>query len=497
MAKFVGPSGIELPADPTIDLQAATKQYVDNNSGGADTSGPYLIVASVDAPASVKEFADYVCTGSADQTTINSAITAAVGEGGRGKVQLTGGRFYLSNAVMLQTGIQLAGCGWITELRGSAHSASDGAWVKLLDNNVHATSVSDLWVSGNARHGVHGMVYNNTGGEALTYPAISPDFHHYIHNVMISYCGTSTTSADGLRFEGNTRVCKVSKLKVHLVRGSGVVISGSSDMHFVDCDVTTNSSGLGHGFVVDGADNKFTNCKAFYCSRDGWQISSSRNVLTNCAAQDNGQHGFHFTNTFSTVANGLTADSNGRLVAGDGVVVDGSNLNINVSAYDRGQTPGSPQRYGINFVSGTNNIITGLARLNATADVNGTPGAGSFVRIIRESGTIYEFPSSTPSSPVSIPFHFPIISTGVKTARFIAPFNFTLTSIRARVESGSGVACRAVVNGSNLATLSSIGTSVVSTTYNTAVTTGQVIQIEITSAGTSASDLSITLGGAT
>lgn len=496
MAKFLGPSGIELPGDPTDELHAATKRYVDSiDTGGGSKGNPYIIVASVDAPESTKASADYVCTGSNDHSPINSAIEAAEGEGGRGTVLLTGGRFYLGNSILMRTAVQLTGCGWWTELRGSSHNASGGAWVRLQSVNEHATGLSNLWINGNARHNVHGIAYDNTGG-TLGSPDTSPDYLHKIVDVLVTYTGSSTGPADGIRFDGNTRVTKVTRTKVYLARRNGIVIDGSSDMHFTDCDIQTNDSGEGHGVIVGGGDNVFTSCKAFYCSRDGWQISSSRTSLVNCAAQDNGRHGFNFTNTFATTGSGLKADSNGRLVTGDGFYIDGSNININGSAYDRQQSPQN-QRHGFNFVSGTNNIVTGLSRLNSGNDINGTPGSNSWVKIGLPS-SVYEFGGGgggSSSSPVVIPFHFPEVSTGTKGALFIAPFDFTLTSIRARLSSGSGVSCRAVVNGSNQSILSSIGTSVSSSSYNTSVSAGQIIQVSITGAGSNASGLSVTLGG--
>lgn len=92
-------------------------------------------------------------------------------------------------------------------------------------------------------------------------------------------------------------------------------------------------------------------------------------------------------------------------------------------------------------------------------------------------------------------FYVPVLATGVKAARFVSVGAFDLTVMKGICGAGSGVTYRVVVNGSALATASATGTSVVSTAYTTELAAGDIVQIEVVNIGTSATDLTVTLGG--
>jgi len=74
---------------------------------------PTVVIAASDATDLSKSKADYVCTGTNDQTTLNAAI-AAHGSFGFIRVALTEGTFNIAAAVSNVT--QLTGCGWSTSL---------------------------------------------------------------------------------------------------------------------------------------------------------------------------------------------------------------------------------------------------------------------------------------------------------------------------------------------------------------------------------------------
>lgn len=97
---------------------------------------------------------------------------------------------------------------------------------------------------------------------------------------------------------------------------------------------------------------------------------------------------------------------------------------------------------------------------------------------------------------IAIPFHIQgTLTTGVKTPEFICPVSGSVTPMRGRCSAGSGVTYRLVKNGSsNMDTSSSTGTTVVSTTLSTnnTVSSGDRVQLEIVSAGTGGTDLSVT-----
>lgn len=104
--------------------------------------------------------------------------------------------------------------------------------------------------------------------------------------------------------------------------------------------------------------------------------------------------------------------------------------------------------------------------------------------------------SGAPTTPAPLTsFYLPVITTGVKAARFVSVGGFTITTMKGIVGSGSGVTYRITVNGTAQSTSSATGTTVVSTTYSKVLTAGDIVQLEVVNAGTAASDLTVTLGG--
>lgn len=98
--------------------------------------------------------------------------------------------------------------------------------------------------------------------------------------------------------------------------------------------------------------------------------------------------------------------------------------------------------------------------------------------------------------PIPIPFHVGgSLAVGVKTPKFIAPAAMTLRGLRAVLASGSGVAARLVVNGAaNAGTATAaIGTAVVTNDFaDVALAAGDTVAVEVTNAGASGVDLSVT-----
>jgi len=97
---------------------------------------------------------------------------------------------------------------------------------------------------------------------------------------------------------------------------------------------------------------------------------------------------------------------------------------------------------------------------------------------------------------IPIAFHIQgTLTTGVKTPEFICPVAGTVTPMRGRVSAGTSVTYRLVKNGSsNMDTSGATTTSVVSTTLSTnnTVSAGDRVQLEVVSAGTGGTDLSVT-----
>lgn len=364
-----------------------------------------VLVASSQAPVAVKANADYVCDGTGDEATINSAITAAAAQpspittttalGGGGKVVLSAGRFNIANPIVLKTGVFLQGQGMLTEIfAASAVTSGAGAMISLFDTATHATRVSSLWLNGNGATGnCHGMKYVNTGSTFSGRPDTNPDAVHRIDNVDITNTD-GAASRHGIWLNGTSggpRGTIMQGIRIFGTSGHGVWLDGASDAHIAE--VQTQVDGSGHyGFNIGGGNAQLTTCKAFYSDSHGFYLGSSRSTLTNCVAQDNGEYGFYVAGADANIVGGQ-ADSNSRLSGTGGGLYTGINFHLSgMSFFDRGQTPGSPQLRGIVFgASLTQAMVFAHVKVPSGSDhvvnsANFTGGANNVGRILR-SGT--------------------------------------------------------------------------------------------------------------
>lgn len=356
-----------------------------------------LKVASSHAPADVKAQADYVCTGTDDQTVINAALLAAsrpadgFGGIGAGCVELVGPNFFTGHnggVITMYPATWLRGSGYGTLIQPSYATFSGLGAIELVNDTTDHTFVSDLSIgkpnSNTSR--CHGFRYVQSGvGDAYELDSGSDPFNRISdvnifkpqgHGVWVS--GTSSGNRE-------THVDHVLAWDTGL---SGFRIE-SSDSKFTACTAQAGSGGS--GFYIAGGNSKLAQCKAYYTdgSFDGYEVVSSRAEIVGCSAQDNGRWGFNISSTDCTVV-GCVADSNARLdAAGGGFQIGGSGLFADLSAFDRGQTPASPQLQGIVFSASPQVFLTGRVKVpSGTAHVVGSPGANSYMRVVRDGATV-------------------------------------------------------------------------------------------------------------
>jgi hypothetical protein len=359
------------------------------NPSAASGAVGAVLVASNDAPQAVKDIADYVCDGTADNVEINNAITNATGQGGRGKVQLTGGRFFIASSIVMQTGVWLAGSGPITEVRAinisaTVGSGTDPAIIKLIDVNTHLTYLSDMWLNGNASSGGtgHGVYYESasSGDSHSAYPDTSPDPDHNIRNLYVSNFGNSSLR-NGLYMGTDLRGSIIQSCQIRNIGGYGVYLNAAPDSHIANVHMGT--IGLS-GFRIAGGNVKLSNCKAYYCDSWGFEVSSGRCNLTGCESQDNA-NGFKFSSTNIT-ASSLTIDTSETT----SLELASSHISVHgFTCFNRGGGRYATTATGIVFTSTPANVqVTGVVNTsNLTTPVSGTyTSANNFVRITSTSG---------------------------------------------------------------------------------------------------------------
>lgn len=379
-----GTAGATGPAGPTGPSGTAGATGPAGPTGPAGATGPtgpagtstsassgILLVAASNAPASVRDSADYVCDGTADQVQINQALTDA---GSTSKVLLSGGLFTISGSISLtQSGMTLHGSGYQTTRIDVANGTNAHA-IHVSGANVVGVEIANLMIYGNRS--------NNTSGDGIyidTAWGADGDGSHLVFNVDVQYA-----AAHGIHTNQNTRVLRALSCRVKAAQRSGYFLDGS-DAQLTNCvaDVCEES-----GFYLWSSNIMLVGCKAFYCgeagpAHAGFYVNASRGEMTGCEAQDNYYNGFWCTPTgtgsYQCLFTGCIADSNGQALdaaannASHGLLIDNSDRNVVTggvyaeSGNNTGDGLGAPQNYGIRILgTSSENTITGVAFRNNT-----------------------------------------------------------------------------------------------------------------------------------
>ncbi|WP_117212236.1 right-handed parallel beta-helix repeat-containing protein [Allorhizocola rhizosphaerae] len=369
---------------------------------GAAQAGPgvgsrplRITVAAKDAPAYIKAEANYVCTGTNDQNTINAAIAeAATGpvagssERALNAVELSGGQYYCSGSILLQSGVDVAGAGMFASvLRAVGLTAVSGAGarvglVKLFDTNTHGCGLHGFTLEGGGTAGgtCDGLVYSNDGASNPSgYPYTSPDPDCYAYDLFVRGFrtpGVDGAGRNGLYAETDMRGTLLHTCQVRDCSGDGIVLGGTPDshidrVHIGGCD--------GYGINVASGNNKVTNSKAYYCNIAGMRLAGSRGTFSCLEVQDS-VVGFDISGT-PCVAAALTADT----CRDDGIILR-SSTGVSLDGFQvlcRANGRYASQLRGVSFMGSPAEctIVGRVATANIGTKVLNAPGPNSFVRI--------------------------------------------------------------------------------------------------------------------
>jgi len=382
-ATDVALSGVQDNEVLTYDSSSSKWQNALGGSGfGSSTA---IVVAANDAPAKVKSGADFVCSGSNDQVQINQATEKAFDDN-RPQVILAGGRFYISNKIIVYPHIEIKGLGLGTSVTSVGMPAV--GMFELYDEHTNLTHLRDMTLYGNYSAGgqSHALYYlnedagGNDGNMGTYFPGSNPDSSHRINNLYIQ--GFTGGTRHGLWISKNCRDAEVTGVRISQTSGTAFYIDGS-DNKYVCC----TASAANVGFHVAGGNTVMTNCKSAYSIQEGILVTSSRAQLVGVIAQDSGTHGFSVSGVDPTLS-GCVADSSSRLsttayglrVATSRAFIDGINL------YDRGQSANRQDR-GVDMSNANDIFLTGSCRTpNGTNYVNGSPTG--YVRLNQIGSTV-------------------------------------------------------------------------------------------------------------
>ncbi len=167
--RITGGNTASRPGSPTegmVYYDTTTKQLLTyaNGKWQADRSTATKIVAASNSSQTLKDAADYVATGTGDQATINSALTAAAG----GKIYLAEGTYLLSAAISVPNNTTLAGAGSGTVI--SIPNAQNGSYSMIVNTDTSTgtnVTIRDLKIDGNSSNqtsgSMNGVYMNNMG----------------------------------------------------------------------------------------------------------------------------------------------------------------------------------------------------------------------------------------------------------------------------------------------------------------------------------------------
>jgi hypothetical protein len=264
---------------------SASVTSVNGNAGSVTiAAGQTLIVAAANATTKVKNGADYVCTGSNDQATINSAITALPAAGGL--ILFSAGTFNVSSAISItSSNVSLEGTGVSTIFSVSAGSNISSV-ISVTGTGTVEVKLRKFSIQGSS---------SDTFGDGIYYdtPWSITDTQHTLEDVYITNCPNN-----GVHVAANadTRVLLFSRVHVKNCKGNGFFMAYPSCTDCIFDSCIADTIGLS-GFYVGGANCNYINCKTFYCGNTGtgygFQIIGYNNYFTRCEAQDNYQSGFY------------------------------------------------------------------------------------------------------------------------------------------------------------------------------------------------------------
>lgn len=390
----VGTDGLVLKADST---QVAGVVWA-TASAGTGLRGATKIVQSGSTATRVSTWnPDYTCDNNADDVEIQAAVDACYAKGG-GTVMLSEGYFNLLASIKMKSNVRIIGQGWATRVMPQGSSFVGNALFEKASADQVAMGVMCMMLYGGVTHAqgyLHGIyVTGKTGGananfettKIPTSPDDSPIFEDlFIYNMkgcgILSSLNPSDTEASGFS-SSNVRGAHINRVWVLAYRDNGFVWNGSDAfINAVVCGGSTSST-TGSGFILNGGNNRVVNSKSYYAAKHGLVLGGNRNMVVAFECQDNGWHGYYIDGDRNNVL-AAVADSNGRLKSGNHGEGDGFYLAssaaqyciISGTAFDRGQTAGSPQRYGIYFGGSNNQITLGINEANMTGPWGGSASA--------------------------------------------------------------------------------------------------------------------------
>jgi len=355
-----------------------------------------IIVAASDSQQKYK--ADYICSGSGDQTTINNAISAL--PSGGGIIYLLEGTYNLTGPITItKSNVAIIGSGKATILKrmwdetlpnnsgvitvGDGTNSYEGILISNLqiDGNkgsytstynhaiffkkyITKSKIKGNWIQNSAGHGIY--FYAAASGESNSYNIIEGnDIRSNYYGIYLPYSSYNTISGNTVQGNGSYGISFFSSsnntISGNTVQGNssnGIYLDSSLNNTISGNTVQGNSSnGI---YLYSSFNNTISGNTVQGNSSNGiWLYYSSNNTISGNTVQGNSSNGIWLYYSSNNTISGNKIHNNGGSGAYDGIKIDyNSDANL-ISSNDITDTAGTGYAINISSSDCDNNYLVG------------------------------------------------------------------------------------------------------------------------------------------
>jgi len=276
------------------DWDHASTHQIDGPDSMNIPRGPTLVVAASDAKDTVN--ADYICDGTADESEIETALSALPVSGGT--VYLTEGTFSIGSSIDIpKNNVILRGSGWGTTIKIADSTDID---LKMIDiDSKTGISVRDVALDGNKANQTSGIMYGINLKGSSSYNSILNVCVHSLRNALIRSTDTSTRlTVRGCRLHnGGGIAITAGGLQYSIIISNIVYDNGNNGIQLgADCNncIISNNQISGNTFdgirLASSSYNLVEGNSIFENLQDGIQLdSASHNIVSGNLVTGNSQ----------------------------------------------------------------------------------------------------------------------------------------------------------------------------------------------------------------